>query len=98
VADAVYPAIQRRRSGAGFSVSVDRRPNAVLIDVAWPDGRELFFVVNGDRSVGIMAFDGSDESHREPRVYVVPRPYGWTLDVADDELLLLVWQMLGEQR
>ena len=87
-----------KRPAGGFTVSVDRRPDAALIDVAWPDGGELFFIASGERSVGIMAFDRSDDSHGEPRVYVVPRPYWWSLDVADDELLLLVWQMMGEQR
>lgn len=86
------------RPTGGFAVTVDRRPDAALIEVTWPDGGELFFVASGERSVGIMAFDRFDDSHREPRVYVVPRPYWWDLDQPDDELLLLVWQMMGEQR
>ena len=82
----------------GLRLTVERRGGTALLEVAWPDGGEVFFVADGERSVGIMAFDQSDESHREPRVYVVPRPYGWSMDVPDDELLLGVWQMMGEQR
>ena len=93
----MQPAPNRKQTG-GFTVSVERRTSAVLLEVSWPEGGELFFVVEGERSIGIMAFDGSDESHREPRVYVVPRPYGWSLDIGEDDLMLAVWQILGEQR
>jgi hypothetical protein len=83
---------------SGLRLTVDRRGRTALIEVAWPDGGEVFFVADGDRSVGIMAFDESDDSHREPRLHVIPRPYGWSMDVSDDELLLGVWQIMGEQR
>ncbi|MEW6470801.1 MAG: hypothetical protein AB1679_00845 [Actinomycetota bacterium] len=93
----------RPRSGRtpeppGFQCRVLRYPDAALLELTWPDGGELYFVVSGARSIGIMAFDHADETHREPRIHVVPKPYQWSIDVPDDELLLLVWLTLGEQR
>lgn len=87
-----------RLPSGGLRLTVERRGGTALIELSWPDGGEIFFVVDGERSVGIMAFDESDESHREPRAYVVPRPYGWSMDVTDEDLLLAVWQIMGEQR
>lgn len=62
------------------------------------DYNELFFVVTGDKSVAVTMYDPSDLTHREPQVFVFAKPYGWSLDVPDEEALLQVWQSVGVQR
>ena len=82
-----------------FRVSVDRpQPRLALMEVASPGYREFFFVVSGDKTVSILAFDVFDEAYQEGRVWVCPKPQDWSMDVPDEEFLIQVWQTLGVQR
>jgi hypothetical protein len=72
--------------------------NCLAMEVALGDYREVFFVITGDRSVCITSFDQSDPTRPEPSVFMFPKPYGWTLDLEDDELMVQIWQAAGAQR
>ena len=86
-------------SGRGQIVELTRyAANSLAMEVALGDYREVFFVITGDRSVCITSFDESDLSHPEPNVFMFPKPYGWTLDLDDDELMVQIWQAAGAQR
>ncbi len=81
-----------------FEIRVER-PDArlALIELRSPGYREFFFVVTGKASVSITAFHASDEMHEEARVYVFPPPYGWSMDLPDEDLVLQVWEALAQR-
>lgn len=70
----------------------------VVLAVHLADYRETFVVVTGDKSVAVTMFDEADVTHREAQVFVFAKPYGWSLDLPDEEALLLVWETIGVQR
>ena len=86
------------RGLSGIEVSTHRFDRSVVVDVCWPEGRETFFLVEGDRSLGVMGFDPNDPTYPEPRIYLVPKPMRMDLGGSDEDLLLLVWQVLGGER
>ncbi|WP_261560175.1 hypothetical protein [Frankia tisae] len=73
-------------------------PDAVVLDVHLGQYREVFFVLTGDKSVTITMLDGSDPTHHEAQVFVFAKPWQWSLDAPDEEVLLRVWQSVGVQR
>lgn len=81
-----------------MGVRSHRFDGSVVLDVHWQDGHETFFVVEGERSLGLMCFDPGDPSYREPRIVLVPKPMDLNLDGSDEELMLLVWKVLGGGR
>lgn len=85
--------------GDRFSVQV-LRPHArvALIEASAPGVQEFFYVVEGEASVAITVFDATDQSYREPSVYVLPRPYRWTMALSDEDLLIQLWRAVGIQR
>jgi hypothetical protein len=83
---------------AGIEISTHRFDRSVLVDVAWPEGRETFFLVEGDHTLGLMAFDPGDPTYPEPRMYLVPKPHATDLGASDEDLLLLIWQVFGGGR
>ncbi|HVU72662.1 MAG TPA: hypothetical protein VHE83_06860 [Mycobacteriales bacterium] len=84
---------------AQHTVDVHRYgPHVAVFDVHLAGYREVFTVTTGQKSVVITMLDESDAAHSEAQVFVFAKPYGWDLDVPDDEALLLVWQSVGVQR
>lgn len=95
------PARGRRgagRTGAWNVHAVRPSPAVALFEIRLGDYTEFFYVVTGDKTVAVTMFDPSDETYREPQVFVFAKPYGWSLDGPDDEVLLRVWQSVGVQR
>lgn len=86
------------RAGHWQVVTTRPEPGVVLFEVRLSDYHEYFFVAEGDKSILITMFDPSDETHREPQVFVFAKPYGWDLSLDDDDALLQVWQAVGVQR
>jgi hypothetical protein len=83
----------------GFRVSVIRPQSRVaFMEVSSPGYQEFFFVVAGDKTISIVAFDAFDEGYQEGRVWVCPKPHEWSMDVTEEEFLIQVWQTLGVQR
>ncbi len=72
--------------------------HALAMEVGLGDYREVFFVLIGERSVAISSYDETDPTHREPTVFVFPKPYQWSVDLDDDELMVQIWQATGVQR
>jgi len=72
--------------------------HALAMEVGLGDYREVFFVLIGERSVAISSYDETDPTHPEPAVFVFPKPYQWSLDLDDDELMVQIWQATGVQR
>ncbi|MGF1597127.1 MAG: hypothetical protein ACFCVK_09360 [Acidimicrobiales bacterium] len=78
-------------------------PRVALIEAASPGHREFFYVVAGDVSLTINAFEASDGAHPEARVHVIRKPFDWDMTPKDDppsigddqDLLVRVWQILG---
>ncbi len=85
-------------SESGVEFALTRWPEAVLVDLTWPDGRELIMLAIGRVSVAVTAIDQGDQSHGEPRVYVVPKPIGLDPAAPDEEIILMLWQIMGEVR
>ena len=83
---------------AAVDVCTHRFDRSVVVDVHWREGRETFFVVEGARSVGIMGFDPSDATYPEPRIFLVPKPMDMNLNGSDEDLMLLIWKVLGGER
>jgi hypothetical protein len=81
-----------------LDVSTYRFERSVVVDVRWPVGRETFFLVEGERSLGLMASDAGDPTYGEPRIFLVPKPMALDLDASEEELMLLIWQVLGGER
>jgi hypothetical protein len=48
--------------------------------------------------VSVTAFDPTDKSWDQPRLYLLPRPTDWKDDASDEELLIQVWQLTGYPR
>lgn len=92
--------LEALQSRPGHWQVVTTRPErgVVLFEVRLSDYHEYFFVAEGDKSISITMFDPSDETHREPQVFVFAKPYGWDLSLDDDDALLQVWQAVGVQR
>lgn len=72
--------------------------SATALEVSLGDYREIFFVLTGDRSVTISSIDESDATHPEAQVFVFAKPYGWSTDLEDEEMMTQVWQAVGVQR
>lgn len=83
---------------SGIEVSTHRFDRSVVVDVQWPEGRETFFLVEGAHALGVMGFDPGDPTYPEPRMYLVPKPLRMDLSGSDEDLLLLIWQVLGGER
>jgi hypothetical protein len=43
-------------------------------------------------------YDTSDDTYPEPQIFTFAKPYGWLMDLTDEEALLQVWQAVGVQR
>lgn len=86
-------------SGRSHVVKFTRHSeHALAMEVGLGEYREVFFVLVGERSVAISSFDETDPTHPEPAVFVFPKPYQWSLDLDDDELMVQIWQATGVQR
>lgn len=72
------------------------RPEAhtAVLDVVAPHHRELFFIAAGPTTIAVTIIETSDTDYGEPRVYVVRKPHDWSMDVADEQLLLQLWETL----
>jgi len=60
--------------------------------------QEAFFCVSGRDSVAVTAFDPTDESWDEPRIYHLPRPLDWEEGAGPEDLLLQIWRLTGNTR
>jgi hypothetical protein len=93
--DLVDPLVGR----GGWQVTTTRPdPRVTLFDVGLSGYREFFFVAVGERSVSITMYDTSDDTYPEPQIFTFAKPYGWLMDLTDEEALLQVWQAVGVQR
>lgn len=93
------PLLRSQSRVGAWTVRAHRpQPGVALLEVSLGEYDELFYVVTGDKSVAVVAYDPSDQTYREAQVFVFPKPYGWSLDVPDEEALLQVWQAVGVQR
>lgn len=73
-------------------------PNFSVLEVRGPSYLELFSIITTSDSVNITALDVTDLSYEKPRIYQVPKPYGWNIDADAEEMLIQVWQITGTQR
>jgi hypothetical protein len=87
-----------------LTLRVERpEPRVALIEATSPGHQEFFYVVSGDTTLCVTAFEASEGAHPEPRVHVIRKPYDWDMTPADDppsvgddqSLLIAVWQVLG---
>jgi hypothetical protein len=85
--------------GAMLKVRCSRPERRItLVQVDAPGYQEFFFVLTSRETVTITAFDASDESWEEPRIYHLPRPHGWQEDASDEEFALALWRLTGYPR
>ena len=73
-------------------------PRIAVFDVEISDYREFFIVAEGEKSLTITMLDRSDPTYLEPQVFCFAKPHDWCSDLADDEALLQVWQVVGLRR
>lgn len=93
------PAIEARGGSRRQVVRVTRfTEHTLAVEARLGDYREVFFVITGDRTVTISSYDESDPSYPEAQVFVFAKPYGWTLDLNDDDVMVEIWQAVGVQR
>lgn len=73
-------------------------PNFSILEARGPSYLEFFSIITTNDSVNITALDVTDSSYERPRIYQVPKPYGWNINAQAEEMLIQVWQITGTQR
>ena len=95
---------ERPASDGGLAVKVTRpAPDVAFIETSSSVHWECFWVAEGEHTLVVGAFDHGDKSTPEPRIHVINKPYGWSMQPSDDppsagddqELLVQVWQLLS---
>lgn len=88
----------QRALGAPSVVATRPDPHVVLLEATAMGYQEVFFIVATSEMLTVVAYEPSDDTLDAPRIHHVPKPYGWSNDVPDDELLVQLWQAIGHQR
>lgn len=85
--------------GRGLGIRYERlEARVALLEVTAPGYQEFFFCVSGRDTVTVTAFDPSDASWDQPRIYHLPRPSDWLSDTSAEDLLLQIWRLTGHSR